>query len=286
MGTFIKINSADFSNSPFGKVTTTEALIDNIVSAYTTAIGDTTYQTELRILVKSLYDNGIWEGLDIYPMLGNTLAKKCVNLNSDNGTLKAPLLVGGNASSVSDYIQFTKATDAGDLSAETYIGNKVMNGFYVAADYVRSESGASNYLYSTYTGHTCILGSIGSIGADNASFFIESSITDLAVPITSRKLISGNIFQGESESVAKNDVYADSVKVGERTTTKDVRTTTNYNPGITNRLGAKSGAVSSVPQNLFAGNCWFFAIGFVDHSKRELLDTIFKTFLDAVKPRA
>lgn len=284
MGTIIKVSSADFSNSPFGKVTTTDTLIDNIVSVYTTAIGDTSHQTELRTLVKSLYDNGLWEGLDIYPMIGNTLAKKCVNLNPTNGTLKTDIVVPDNAASVDDYISFSQDVASGDKT-ETYIAGVAMNNFYVAAEMQRvATSPNASPLYSAWAGYPCNLGGKANIGTGKTTFSVNSAQTELGVENTSRKFISGSLYQSDADSVGTLDVYADAVKVGDLQTSYNFKLTSSYNPGVTGRIGGKNN--SSTTSELFDGNCWFFAIGFVDHSKRELLDTIIKTFLDAVKPRA
>ena len=285
MGTIIRVKSADFSNSPLGRVTSEDAIAAQIVSNYVEAIGDSTYQDELIAMVKSLLQNDLLDGLDIYPILGNNLSKKLVNLNPDRGTIKVDLKTGNQASSVDNYINFDQSTPVGSISGVKYKSDVVMNDFYIAADMQRvATSPNTSPLYSPFSGFLCNLGgrNVPSVGAGATVFEITGNY--IAVNNTTRKLISGSIFTNSGASVGSIDLYADAVKVNEIDLSYAVTTIENYNPGIIGSIGGKHD--SSDTTEIFDGKCWFFAYGFVEHSKRKLIDTIFKTFLDAVKPRS
>lgn len=286
MGTIIRVKSADFSNSPLGRVTSEDAIVAQTVSNYVEAIGDSTYQDELTAMVKSLLQNDLLNGLDIYPMLGDTLAKKLVNLNPDRGTIKADLKTGNQASSVDNYINFDQSIATGNITEYASKFNIVMNNFYVIADMQRVATRPNGSpLYSPFSGYMCDLGgkAYAAIGAGATVFELSGNNLSIAVKNTTRKLISGSIFTNSGASVGSIDLYADTEKVNEIDLSYAI-TVTNYNPGIIGLIGGKSN--SSDTTEIFDGKCWFFAYGFVEHSKRELLDTIFKTFLDAVKPRS
>lgn len=284
MGTIIRVKSADFSNSPLGRVTSEDAIVAQTVSNYVEAIGDSTYQDELTVMVKSLLQNDLLNGLDVYPILGNTLAKKLINLNPERGYVKEDIVVGNNASSVDNYISFDQSIAYGEKQPK-FIGDVVMNNFYIIADMQRvATSPNASPLYTPGSGYQCNMGGKANLGTGKTTFYTNSNDTDLGVDNTTRKLISGSIFTKSGASVGSNDVYSDGVKVGERDMSVAVITTTSYNPGIINNIGGKYNATQNT--DIFDGKCWFFAYGFVEHSKRELLDTIFKTFLDAVKPRS
>lgn len=284
MGTIIRVKSADFSNSPLGRVTSEDAIVAQIVSTYVEAIGDSTYQDELTAMVKSLISNELLDGIDIYPMLGDTLAKKFVNLNPERGNIKKNLKTGNQATSVSDYISFDQTTPVGSIASYDFMSNVAMENFYIIADMQRvATSPNASPLYTPGTGYDCNLGGKANIGTGKTTFYTNAGVTDLGVANTTRCLISGTIFTKSGASVGSNDIYADCVKVGERDMSVAVDTTTTYNPGIIGVIGGKVNATQNT--DIFDGKCWFFAYGFVEHSKRELIDTIFKTFLDAVKPR-
>ena len=137
MGIAIIIPNADFSNSPLGKVTvveTPEEKAEKIVSAYASNVGVTTYNNSLKSMVKSLIELDVFDKLDIYPMIGDSLEKKCVNLNP-NGFQGVDLLVGGNASNGNNCITFLNTVSCGNFSSAIIkSSNDINDNFFIFAD--------------------------------------------------------------------------------------------------------------------------------------------------------
>lgn len=277
------IPGANFSGSILGKVTKVLSPAEKaaeIVSAYTTAIGNTTYVTQLQNMVKSLIDAGAWEGIDIYPMLGSTLAHKQVNLNPDDGFIKEQLLLGSNASNVDGGLSFTTSAEAGSSISPTFKQYAWADkaGIFIAADvqrdgaytansnlYVSSNNNAGNapvrVLNNSVGKYRCVVGG--------------TEVTATDVSGNSRAFIAAS-----STSDSKLGLFVDG----------EIDNYVNFNASSTavvylgNFLG--SSPDDSNASGTFNGTCRFWVIGKIDASKHAAMVTIFKTFLDAVKPSA
>lgn len=277
------IPGADFSNSILGRVTkivTPAEKAAEIVSTYTTAIGNTTFAPQLRTLVKTLIEAGAWEGIDIYPMLGSTLTHKQVNLNPNDGLLGTPILFGENASNVEDGVSFvTMGSSAVGLSGierrEFPWANKT--GLFICADMQHTgTTGTQSTLYFSRN------------AANNASFRMQSSATAKQVFIEVGSTSSStSIYTENYRFLVAASLGADNVRMY---TDGALETTTAYaNPSSTaivrvhNILGATENDTASTSYN---GIAKFWALGYIDPSKHEAVINAIKAFMDSVKPRS
>lgn len=294
------IYGADFSNSPLGKVTlkqSTEETASTIVNAYTTAIGDDTYSTQLTKMVSDLISLGEWNDLDIYPILGNTVNRLCVNLNPNNGYTKAPIViledglpqVGADNKS----IQLTRHTTYGN-SAETTLPSTLVtrdeiyetdtdiSGMYAFVDFYRTSDSTMAFFY-----HKRATGHIGTIlrvpatntndgapqfklGANSVTSTPENTIactTDFPFLKNERRRLEV-IADG-----ATLDLYVNEVKA----TPNGATNTYHYD---TTKTFTRNNSFC----HCAGGNALFYVQGNIDPTHFDAVNTIFKTFLDAVKP--
>lgn len=88
-GIAFTIEGASFINSPLGRVDNADAdITEQIVNAYEARLGVNTYHEALYDLVDALRSNNIWDNVHaIYPMLGDTLTKKSLNLVDSDADL-------------------------------------------------------------------------------------------------------------------------------------------------------------------------------------------------------
>lgn len=161
-GISIIIPGADFSNSPLGTVTFSKSVEEqaaDIVTAYATVIGDSTHNEELTDMVINLMNLGVWDNLDIYPMLGSTLNNKLVNLNPD-GFTGNNLVVGANASNDTDCISFSNVVDIGGYSGSSKSSTSFANGFFCFIDFnfIRNAINTSTIFDYKRTGAPTALG--------------------------------------------------------------------------------------------------------------------------------
>lgn len=275
-GIAIFVPGADYSRSPFGKVTLTPTIdeeVESIVSTYTTKIGDTTSSTALKAMVKSLIKAGVWNNLDLYPMLGSTLAHTKVNLNPDNGFTKGDLLYGTNATKSSDGVLFEKIANANTgLPARTMASLLYddMDGLFVATDVIKdaNTTGAARIYNNSLQVICSSSGYVMGFGVGS------SQNTYTTTPATSRHMFSFGIDD------SKCKVYVD--KTLENTSDTLTFTAPGYN--WVNVIGCT--VASGDTSASFGGTCRFWAAGKIDPSKFDDVNTIIKSFLDAVKPLA
>ena len=280
------VPNADFSGSVLGQVTiqkTVEEMASTVVKAYTDKIGSTQYSSQLTNMVLSLMREEIWNGIDIYPMLGSTLNHMAININPNNGFQGLDLKFGTNASYVTNGVEFAEGDDYGstitDVTYKRYDGTaaevtQYLNGFYMLSDLRRySLNGRIRTFYTTRGNqNTPITIKIGSTGKANWEIS-NTSLSSTTLVGTSRNIVSFSINNGTMIT------YINGVQ--------DVSTELGYasdspNPRIGNFLGASP--VNDAAVNTFNGSCWFWVIGIIDPSKHATATTIFKTFLDEVKP--
>lgn len=278
-GIAIIIPGADFSRSPFGKVTLTPTLDEEvaaIVSRYTTAIGSSTYTQELKTLVKSLISAGAWEGLDIYPMLGTSLETAKVNLNPTNGLLKANLLFGDNALSFTDNgVVFERIANAGanlpERTIKTINANDV-GGLFFACDAVR-ESGI--------TGAMRFYAQIIQILSSSSGYYMGFGPT--VAPSTqnimsSAAATSRHLWAFCIDNDPKCNIYVD----GEFDKSSPAMTFSSFS--LINVVGS-SPSGTDAPSS-WGGTGYLWVAGKIDPSKHQAVVSAIKTFMDAVKPRA
>lgn len=273
-GIAIYVPGADYSRTPFGQVILTPTVdeeVESIVSAYTTAIGSTTYATQLKAMVKSLINAGAWDGLDIYPMLGSTIEHQKVNLNPSNGFTKANLLFGTNATWADGGVLFERVASANaDLPARTLVPmyKNSLDGLFSAADVIRT-SGVTGVMRLYYTSIMFYSSSSGYV----VGFGPYAGAAMSATSAAARHLFSFGV-----ESYKAN-VYVDGVF---ESTSEELSWSDSFN--IVNVIGCS--ATDAAAGSSWGGICRFWVVGQVDVSKHAAVNAAIKTFLDAVKPNA
>lgn len=115
MGIAIKLSTKDFSSENLGTVTFAvdyETTAMNKATAYCTAIGDTTYKTQLYQFFLELMYEGLWPKIyGLYPMLGDNLTK--LSLNAKDVTTNS-LITFANASAGDKCLSFVKTIGIGE----------------------------------------------------------------------------------------------------------------------------------------------------------------------------
>jgi hypothetical protein len=289
------IPTADFSNSPLGRVTIVQTPAERaaeIVSDYTTAIGDSTYSTELLTMVTSLITLGAWDNLDIYPMLGNTVEKLSKNLNADNGFIKAPIALKENSATVGSdnkHIVVSKIADNNEdaLPSELETKDKTIasasdiSGIYSFLDFKRADSSAMSLIYhkriaNTYIGTRlrCAAGSSG------GQLYFNLGKTSVSSPDYS--IAYNNTLVGQRHRI---EVLANGTTLGlyvdeQLDTNASDEPTSIATYEFTDKTYVRNNALC----NHATGECRFYAQGDIDPLLFASVNTIFKTFLDAVKP--
>lgn len=267
-GIAIIIPNADFSGSPLGKVTKSmsiEEKAQEIVSSYSTEVGVSDYNVALKSMIVSLMDKGIWEGLDVYPIIGDTVTKMCKNINTDNGYLKKDLLVPSSTSVEDNSLLFNNvsstAQELPNVDKRT-IASSTMSGYYCAFDVVATEF--SDNMYIIYGGRS---GSFNirittskSVAADAANKVIDKINT-----ADTRRLYS--LHSGDSNF----DIYVNG------TLGASASNFINWN-GTKQNLVIPCGI-----GNTLKGNVRLFVQGFIPQDKHVEADKIFRKFLDATK---
>lgn len=282
------VPDADFSNSPLGTVTvqkTAEEKAAEVVTAYTTEIGDSTYSSELTKMVADLIRIGAWENLDIYPMLGDSLAKMKVNLNPTDGYLKSGLLFGSNAEYTTNGVVFSVTEDGGEslvdnpgIESVSFQRGAITDteGLYILAD-LKRQLPLNNQLRRLY-----------SRNPSNAPIHFASGGSGYVIlALASDSFTTDNVVGGDRAIVS---FALDSSKAycyinGGQAVQKDITSNATANLSVVNYLGATPEHPTEASY-MFDGEVKFWVIGRIAASKAASVNNIFKTFLDAVKPNA
>ena len=270
-GIAIIIPNADYSARNLGKVTfskTIEEEAAEIVSVYSSNIGTSMYNDALNLMVIRLMQEGLWEGLDIYPMLGTSLDNKLVNINPNSGFIGLPLIVPSSATVSENGIMFVRG-ESGLLipsSTEKVIAKAEMNGLYNLFDEERTNT-------DTVTGSCYLLRN----GKTNYSDYNVESVTSQKIrlsfsrnqlPITPEALIGRNVL---SVSVATNkqSIYANGIELASNEL--DITSVVN-NFIMSNGLGV-----------MWEGYVRFLVQGIIPVDMHRKANEIFKESLNSVK---
>ena len=271
-GIAIIIPNADYSARNLGKVTfskTIEEEAAEIVSVYSSNIGTSMYNDALNLMVIGLMQEGLWEGLDIYPMLGTSLDNKLVNINPNSGFIGLPLIVPSSATASEDGIMFVRGENGLLIpsSTEKVIAKAEMNGLYNLFDEERTNA-------NTVTGSCYLLRNCKTKYSDYnvesvTSQKIRLSFSTNQLPITPEPLIGRNVL---SVSVATNkqSIYANGIELASNEL--DITSVVN-NFIMSNGLGV-----------MWEGYVRFFVQGIIPVDKHSKANEIFKEFLNSVKP--
>lgn len=287
------IQGADFSNSPLGQVTLVRSAAEeasDVVTAYTNLIGDNTYSGPLVTMVQSLIENGLWNDLDVYPMLGNTVSKLCINLNPDKGFIKAPIVTVDGAFEVGDdnkYIKSTKLSTDATQFPTTGVVNKTLtfedstdiSGTYWFFDVKRTTSSGGIVVLQRMVRGSSLGGWIQTTapaGTNNGTIPRIEIGTTTPYQYVARATSSLTNTRHRVEIIANSNVFNIAID--------DVSDIDSENSSPTYTLTNTSLTRNNTILTMFEGECRFFAQGVIDHTKFNAVNTIFKTFLDAVKP--
>ena len=260
------IPNSDFSESPLGQVTFKKN-VNDLVSAYAENIGTHDYDEALKTMLRSLNVLGLLESMDIYPMFGSTLNLLKLNLLPKSNVAETEwqgreLVFGANALANEDYVQLDATTQTGTVTYHD-VSIPTSESPYVFTD-VRI--GTNNSVLYTNRDSTNLL-----IGSSNQKPRLVARGVDQVVDdetVTGRRVRLAVSVQSASQKVYVDEVGYENTSTGSLTSLS-----------FTDVLGPKSTSVCGAYVR-------FFAKGLVPASKVESVNTIFKTFLDAVKPRA
>lgn len=260
-GIAIVIPNADFSGSPLGKVTFVKSATERaekIVNQYVNTVGEIQEKPKLVRLVTSLISEGLWDNLDIYPMLGTN---KLINLNSESGYLKKNLVVPANAVLDGDGIVFNKDsnTNAPVLGSITDTNKlaKEMPNYYMYSNL--NTPSASNIRYLLYS---------GSSGNLNVRVISSNALIVSMSPVsaTTPNSIVGTHKIAVSVGDSGLSLYVDNNKVSE---VQQNWATTAMGYCISDGLGSS-----------YTGTVSLYVQGFIPHDKHEKANEIFSAFVE------
>lgn len=293
-GIALIIPGADFSGSPLGKVTfvTMEEKVANAVADYATRIGTTAYNDALTVLVYNLMAAGVWDSLEVYPMLGNTIANKLEILNPQslfiNGNILVPasaIVEDGELTIKNTFADFettiagtTKVVPITDKTEKVFTKN-----VYIFADLTRVNSsphasmafGQNNISESATIGIGT--GSLYPDPATNCPFaFMNVDKDYIKVPVSgygNRGKLSVFVKQNTKEA----SFYYNSSLVGKNSNSP---ISGNYTTDLYNYVGVSLNTSARKADFKYYG----FAYGSVEEAKVETVNTILKDFMDSTKP--
>lgn len=259
-GIAIVIPNADFSGSPLGKVTFVKSAAERaekIVNQYVNTVGEIQEKPKLVSLVTSLISEGLWDNLDIYPMLGTD---KLVNLNSESGYLKKNLVVPANAVLDGDGIVFDKGSNLAkpvpnSISTTNILAKDIPNYYMYSNLNIPSGSYLRYLLYN------------GSSGNLNVRFTSSNVLIVSMSPVsaTTPSSIVGTHKIAVSVGDSGLSLYVDNYKVSE---VQQDWATTIMGYCISDGLGSD-----------YTGTVSLYVQGFIPHDKHEKANKIFSTFV-------
>lgn len=264
-GIALIIPGADFSNSPLGTVNFKNSIKDK-VDQYAQSIGSESYNAALTAMLRSLQEIGLDNSLDIYPILGDTLAKAQVNLNTRENIAKNEwygrnlINVSGSLLKYDGGMPFISAT-GGTAASNHDIDVKLSDTPYI---FGLLSSPTTNSIYYTNRSSTeIILGLSGRnprFVAEPVDFVFSNEIT-LSTP------------EFYSVSITEDSQL---LTVGSTSETK-AGTKAKTTIPFTDVIGAKQSGNTSF---------YFFAKGLVPSAKVSSVDAILKEFCYAIGKKA
>lgn len=273
MGIAIIIPNASFAGSPLGRVTKAETTEEKI-SAYLASVGaDDTKKEKLITLYDSLEGLGVLSTLDVFPMLGSSLANKLKPLNSVNFDT---LIVGNNASSGTIGIDFTN-TVAASVPQYTTV-EKDFDNAYVFASVQRSGELAQSVFAYHKGGNATANGYIfRSVSKDSKKAMVATNSGGSGT--ISQAVESDGVFVDISVAITNSDIK--NLTGGIQTASESHNfSTVKYNMNNVIGCDALTGDADSYPNaKSFGGSCRMYAIGFVPANKVAQVDAAFRTYL-------
>lgn len=143
-GIAIIIHGADYSQNNIGTITRKQTPLQ-IVNAYLADVGgDASYRQKLVTLYETLDALGVLETLDIFPMIGNSVANKCKGFGPT--AYFSTLKTGANASNGTVGIDFVNTVAPAFSDVSTYNSNLKFDDMYVFVSAKRSGSNGQSIL--------------------------------------------------------------------------------------------------------------------------------------------
>lgn len=276
MGIAIKLSTKDFSSENLGTVTFAEdfeTTAMNKATAYCTAIGDTTYKTQLYQFFFELMYAGLWPKIyGLYPMLGDNLTKLALNAKDVSSR---SLIPGANASAGDKYISYVNTVSTGTKS---YTPISELTTF-------------SAYIYLTKTGdiNTSTILAFFNSGGDLTKDVSIGTYNDSGLKL---KLRVGNAirFYGITANsvrrfaISYKESYVD--VLGEEETHVTSSVVNNPLPNLElggDSVGETAGETIVANTNLFNGYVHFYCLGNMSVEELATFDNIVNDFMSSVK---
>ena len=289
MGIAIKLNNQDFTGSPLGSVTfkkSSEEKAADYVSAYSTAIGTTAYNSALLTMFTSLVANGLDEKLFVlYPMLGANLNALKVNALKPNTN---DLSLFANASAGENKIVFANTIGIGDKQSQVVnLGNDSDKNYSYVTVFKRGWNINTSELFYFRSSNFASVGSkvstansggrIISISNYRASDYYSLRVSDTDAIYT---VVSNN-------GQALNEGYIN----GNAFTITSANTDADAWPRPNTFLGANFYGTSSTAEgetisssaNIWNGESYFHAVGNLTKEENATFKQIVATFMSDVK---
>jgi hypothetical protein len=282
-GIALIIPGADFSDSPLGQVTFSKSLAERAaeaVEAYATAIGSHEHDAELVSLVTTLMELGVWDTIDVFPMLGDTIAKKIMSLNRSSYAIADYFVYPETMSISNGELLFTNATLdtalVGTIKSKSLVSLKkgftFMDGIRTSSspntsncgfDQIELSSGSSG---DGLSARLCVKLPNGI--ASSTELFINKSFTE-------RHTLAGYVN-------SKVQIYADGVKAKEETANAG----NNPNSYFLNNVIGCNYQNRSANTGMWDGIIKMAAFGTIENeAKAKSTVEALQAFLDTVKPR-
>lgn len=276
MGIAIKLQTKDFSSENLGTVTFAEdyeTTAMNKATAYCTAIGDTTYKTQLYQFFLELMYAGLWPKIyGLYPMLGDNLTKLALNAKDVSSR---SLIPGANASAGDKYISYVNTVSTGTKSY-TPISDLTAFSAYAYFTKTGSINGTKLLKFQNSDGDLTKGISLGTYYNSGLKVWFTIGTVDKFYTITNNAV--------RRFAISYKDSYVD--VLGEQET--HITNTNLHNPlpnldlgGLS--VGGTAGETIEASPNLFSGYVHFYCLGNMSVEELATFDNITADFMSSVK---
>jgi len=276
-GIALVIPGADFSNSPLGQVTFSKTIAERaaeVVEAYATTIDSHTYDDELTILVDTLMRLGVWDTVNVFPMLGDTITSKIKNLNQNSSVTDVVYPNTATLDQTNNELKFVQTLNPSVVGEVKRIMVKGIKKVFSFVDCNRTVLPPQK---STAIGNNAI--TIGTVSG-NVKFKLPNSVktNEILIPsvLTERKTI-GCYVDGDNLTfkgyINGTNVVSESIN------------DSSIDYYIANAIGILGDG--SETEGLYEGYIRLYAFGTIeDATKAKATIDALQEFLDVVKPRS
>lgn len=280
-GIALIIPGADFSNSPLGHVTFSKTIAERAaeaVEAYATAIGSHAYDDELNILVYKLMKLGVWETISVFPMLGDTVAKKVISLNRSEDTVVTGLAYPETVTIDNNELLFTNAITSPTI-INGYTNEYTTTGLKQGFSFADLQRGSDSINTSRARNNYIVLGTTSS--GDGVAKRIYVLLPGAVHESVTLPISLGNRHSVSVYINSKIQVYVDSAKEYE-----DNVNTVSTSYAIGSMVGV-GGSIGRSKDDCWDGYIRMVAYGTIKNevTAKSTIDAL-QEFLNVVKPRS